>query len=223
MAHIDEFLNPKSMLTPGAAGSLTMLIANTLWFTFSLPQRYSALAVSFLFALIVLAAHNLSLLQRLAFYVLNALIIFAVAIGTNAAGLAATRTGPNPPARAASFVFSSEAARVSSTKPDSVDFRRPLTAFVDSGIATALTNVIVSGDRGNWQQYEFHNELFQAYQSPAGAPVYSLDVKGKSVQIEPLSGGMTVTVAAATQPRDRAFFADWAPRALRRPGSPVQR
>jgi choline-glycine betaine transporter len=80
-----DFLNPRSMLTPGFAGGLTVLINNALAGAFGLPGNYlgySALAISALFATLVLTA-GVPLIQRIVFYVLNTLIIFCVAMGSN--------------------------------------------------------------------------------------------------------------------------------------------
>lgn len=85
MADTGEFLNPKSMVTPGVAGGLTMLITNALAKQFDLPGNWTGLSVSFLFGLLVFGA-ALSLAQRLMFYVINSLIIFSVAVGANSAG-----------------------------------------------------------------------------------------------------------------------------------------
>jgi hypothetical protein len=85
MADTSEFLNPKSMVTPGVAGGLTMLITNALAKQFDLPGNWTSLMVSFLFGLLVFGA-ALSIAQRLVFYVINSLIIFSVAVGANSAG-----------------------------------------------------------------------------------------------------------------------------------------
>jgi len=80
-----DFLNPRSMLTPGFAGGLTVLINNALAGAFGLPGNYlgySALAISALFATLVLVG-GVPLVQRIVFYVLNTLIIFCVAMGSN--------------------------------------------------------------------------------------------------------------------------------------------
>ena len=50
---VEEFLQPKAMLTPGIAGGVTMLIANALWVAFSLPPRWTSLALSSLLGLLV--------------------------------------------------------------------------------------------------------------------------------------------------------------------------
>ena len=66
------------MLTPGVAGSVVMVIANTLYVEFLLPQKYTALILSFLliipiiWARYVLKAHSLS--QLIAGFILPAAI-----------------------------------------------------------------------------------------------------------------------------------------------------
>lgn len=81
-----EFLNPKSMLTPGIAGSLTMLITNTLASQFSLPPNYTGLVISFMFGLVVLVSTVTIAWLRIVLYILNSLLIFSVALGTNHVG-----------------------------------------------------------------------------------------------------------------------------------------
>jgi len=96
-AKVDEFLQPKAMLTPGIAGGVTMLIANALWVAFSLPPRWTSLVLSFVLGLLVFVAKGggVPLWQRAVYYLLNSLIIFSVSIGTNYAGVGVTR----PPAQ----------------------------------------------------------------------------------------------------------------------------
>ncbi len=72
----EEFLQPKAMLTPGIAGGVTMLIANALWVAFSLPPRWTSLALSFLLGLLVfVATTRVPVWQRAVYYLLNSLII----------------------------------------------------------------------------------------------------------------------------------------------------
>jgi len=92
---VEEFLQPKAMLTPGIAGGVTMLIANALWVAFSLPPRWTSLALSFLLGLLAFAATKVPLWQRAVYYLLNSLIIFSVSIGTNYVGVGLT----HPPAQ----------------------------------------------------------------------------------------------------------------------------
>ena len=113
-AKIEEFLQPKSMLTPGIAGAVTMLIANTLWVAFGFPPRWTSLVLSFVLGLLVFVATGAPVWQRVVYYVVNSLIIFSVSMGTNYAGAALTRprtdahavlgpTGPTGPTGARVF------------------------------------------------------------------------------------------------------------------------
>jgi hypothetical protein len=84
-----EFLNPSSMLTPGLAGGMTMGITNVMAAQFSLIPPGTAwlgLGLSFLFGLLVWVNQDVSRLKRLVFYVLNSLVIFVVAMGSNTVG-----------------------------------------------------------------------------------------------------------------------------------------
>jgi len=95
----DEFLNPKSMLTPGVAGGLTMLMTNSLTSQFGLLPNYTGLALSFLFGLLVFQTTvQLPWPKLAAYYVVNSLIIFSVAIGTNHAGVETARVANRPTA-----------------------------------------------------------------------------------------------------------------------------
>ena len=110
-AKVEEFLQPKAMLTPGIAGGVTMLIANALWVAFALPPRWTSLALSFVLGLLVFVAKGggVPLWQRAVYYLLNSLIIFSVSIGTNYVGVGVTHPpatetkAPTGPAGARSF------------------------------------------------------------------------------------------------------------------------
>lgn len=80
---IGEFLNAKAMLTPGACGALAMSLSNTIGSVVHAPQKWICLAISFLMGTVVLAGGIKSLWQKVIFYVLNSLIIFSMAAGTN--------------------------------------------------------------------------------------------------------------------------------------------
>src|SRR5919109_4759486 len=81
---MNDFLNPKSMLTPGIAGSVTMFIVNGLAIPFpDLPSRYVALALSFALGALALHAAKMTLIERVAYWFVNSLIIFVVGFGTN--------------------------------------------------------------------------------------------------------------------------------------------
>jgi hypothetical protein len=80
-----EFLTPEAMLTPGVAGSLTMMITNALAVNFHAPRPWIGLLLSFVFGLLVLVSSK-TLLQKSVFYILNSLVIFCVAVGANGLG-----------------------------------------------------------------------------------------------------------------------------------------
>lgn len=62
---MNEFLNPKSMTTPGAAGALMMLLANTFCAMFpEVAFRYAALSLSFLIGSVVFATVGMKLWER---------------------------------------------------------------------------------------------------------------------------------------------------------------
>jgi len=90
---MNEFLNPKSMSTPGAAGALMMLIANALCNNFpEFPFRYVALILSFAIGAIVFTATTMKAWERGIYWVVNSLIIFSMGVGaTNIAANVAVR------------------------------------------------------------------------------------------------------------------------------------
>lgn len=85
---MEEFFQSKAMLTPGAAGVTTTMITGTLVSQFGLPGNWTGLVISLLFGLSVWADKSVSVYQRIIFYLINSMTIFAVAIGINTAGLA---------------------------------------------------------------------------------------------------------------------------------------
>jgi hypothetical protein len=83
---MEEYFNPKSNLTPGALGAFTMLAANTICHVFpEIPFRYAALALSLLMATTTFtyqATEIVTLPRKLVLWVLNALVIFTIGIGS---------------------------------------------------------------------------------------------------------------------------------------------
>lgn len=80
-ASMADFLNPNSMLTPGFAGAVTMMITNVLCTLFAIPVALTGLAISALFGTLVVVSAG-SLFRKSIYYVLNSLIIFCVAMGS---------------------------------------------------------------------------------------------------------------------------------------------
>lgn len=104
MGDSKEFLNPSSMLTPGLAGGMTMGITNVLSGQFGFAPggtAYAGLGLSFLFGLLVWVNEDVSRLKKAVFYVLNSLVIFVVAVGSNTVGLASAKAEPRGTAIAA--------------------------------------------------------------------------------------------------------------------------
>lgn len=83
---VNEFFNPRSMMTPGVVGGLIMLISNTLWVQFSLPKSWTSLFLSSLFVILIIKKFNVLLYEKLIYFIFNSLIIFSLAINTNFAG-----------------------------------------------------------------------------------------------------------------------------------------
>jgi hypothetical protein len=109
-----EFLNPNSMITPGAAGAFTMVITNTLCQQFAqLPLNYTGLAVSFMFGAVVFG-YGARLPTRMMYFLINSLIIFVVANGSNAIGVRIS--GPEP-VKTASLQSSGSFGLASTDKP----------------------------------------------------------------------------------------------------------
>ena len=79
---LDEFLNPRSMLTPGAAGGLTMILSSSFATIFRCELSVAATVISFTLSfLVVLRMKNVPLLERIIYCFLNALIIFSMSYG----------------------------------------------------------------------------------------------------------------------------------------------
>ena len=93
-----DFLNPKSVLTPGIAGALIMMISNALAGAFDMAGgsvALLALALSFLVGLLLLGDNTTPWTTRLVLYIFNSLVIFSVGVGTNGIAGAVT-AAPNP-------------------------------------------------------------------------------------------------------------------------------
>lgn len=99
---MNDFLNPKSMLTPGAAGAFLMFLVNGICFSFpEMAPRYVALGLSFVIGLVSFAAADVKPVLRATLWVLNSLIIFTMGMG--AAKVASSAAAPqqaaaSPPA-----------------------------------------------------------------------------------------------------------------------------
>ncbi len=79
--NFDKFLTPEAMVTPGVAGSMSMMFGNALHYHFSIPNGWAVLFFSFAFGLLVMAKTE-PMLKRTVLYLINSLVIFCVAAGT---------------------------------------------------------------------------------------------------------------------------------------------
>ena len=105
---MQDFLNPKSMVTPGAAGATMMFLVNGLSVPFpELPARYAALALSLVIGAIAFKAVKLTMVERGIYWVLNSLVIFVVGFGANSLGREAGANPAAPNASASAPIFAS--------------------------------------------------------------------------------------------------------------------
>jgi hypothetical protein len=86
---VEEFVSPKSMITPTVAGAAATVISAALFTNLRVQPGISLLLMSFLLATIVayskeFKSPKLPAWLKVVLYVLNALLIFANATGTNA-------------------------------------------------------------------------------------------------------------------------------------------
>lgn len=84
---MQDFLNPKSMLTPGLAGSLLMFLVNGIACQFpEIEPRYTALLLSFLIGGSLIMSTkmlvNARIIEKSLYWVLNSIIIFVVGFGS---------------------------------------------------------------------------------------------------------------------------------------------
>ena len=96
---MNDFLKAKSMATPGVVGALVTVLTTTLATSFGAPPKWTALGLSFLCGLLVFSDRSLRPLPRIGFYILNSLIIFSTAVGTNGLGVAAAASEPSAAAQ----------------------------------------------------------------------------------------------------------------------------
>lgn len=83
MADAKDFLSPKSMMTPGIAGGLTVSVSMPIAVQFGLSFKWIALVVSLILSLVVVLQFDevkSNILKGL-YIVINALIIFSVSMG----------------------------------------------------------------------------------------------------------------------------------------------
>ena len=85
---MDEYVSSKAMITPGIAGSATTMITGTLVSQFDFPGANTALAISFIFGLLIFGDKAVALSIKFVLYLVHSMTIFSVAVGLNQAGIA---------------------------------------------------------------------------------------------------------------------------------------
>lgn len=91
MESTNQFLSPQSMLTPGLAGAIAMMITNSVTAQFALAEPLPAVVAiiaSFVLGLLVWVSDVKPYWKRFVYYVANSFIIFNVAVGANTLGQA---------------------------------------------------------------------------------------------------------------------------------------
>ena len=88
---MDDFLTAPPTLTPLIAGVTTTTITGTLASQFYLPAHWVAIITCLVLSSLVTMKQGLPYYQRAIYYLINAVTIFTVSMGINAAGIAATK------------------------------------------------------------------------------------------------------------------------------------
>jgi len=86
---IDEFVSPKAMITPTVVGGAATVISASLFVNFRVQPKVSLLVLSFLLATVVayskeFKSPKVPRMVKVVLYLINSLLIFANATGTNA-------------------------------------------------------------------------------------------------------------------------------------------
>jgi len=80
---LNEFLDPRSRLTPGIAAGFTLVISNSFFLFFEFDRLLTALVISCVLTLLVVQGQNIPLWKRIIYYILNTLYIFSISLGAN--------------------------------------------------------------------------------------------------------------------------------------------
>lgn len=135
--NLEEFVNPKSMVTPGFAAAIVATVAGALFSMFGLALPLALIALSFFVGAVVFLSREFADPQMRSIakgflYVLNSLIIFAMATGNHSLLDQRGRTGSPP---RVSVVGSAYAQETHSEKIPVLKQERPF--FYDWTKATA--------------------------------------------------------------------------------------
>jgi len=143
---LDQFLQPQSMVTPGALGAITMMGTNAIAGNFAhMSLAFTALLLSGLFGLAAIVK-SASIPEKIFYYILNTIIIFSVATGSNKIGLQLQQRvsflSPSPAAYAASDIRMDARA----PSPEKVQF------FKEWFGGQTSSPIALPTSRADWQQ-----------------------------------------------------------------------
>jgi hypothetical protein len=188
-----DFLNPKSMITPGMAGALVMFLSNSICFQFpEIAPRWAALLLSFVLGGIVITAARLQFVSAAGFWLINSLIIFAVAAGS--AGVASkttATTATNSTNSMVDFLISSAHAQAPSSTSTAVPTKAELQAQIQAANARLAE-----------QQQQLADAQQQAAKAAAEAEVQRQALEAQRAQ------EVQKTDQAAKEKSNR-FFKEW--------------
>lgn len=173
-----EFLNAKSMITPGIAGGIITVVSNTCFTQFNIPSKWSALALSFLLALIVVTLTAAALWQKAILWLFNSLIIFSTAVGANqSTAKIAGQISPQPKLAIAPAITTVDPATRLMREKTIADLqtnlrRRPTPGASASPAEAAAANAASIEDRRRLEKMleDLQNELGPAQMTGAAAP-----------------------------------------------------
>jgi hypothetical protein len=223
-----DFVNSKSMVTPGFAGGLVMLLANSLIGAFDLVayRSFFVLGLSFLVGVVVFIDTQVRPGVRFALYVINSLVVFSVAMGTNSvANQAEEATMPSIGTAIKPIAKIESAFRLTQTLPaDSNKVRLQILRDQIKTISNAI--LLVQGDlvknqkrytnpqnkldslvRINDELVSIHRKM-QATKEFSNVSFIKAQVEMQAVQRNVQAMQKSLLVEKEKRPRE-GFFKDW--------------
>ena len=193
---MSDFLNPKSMITPGAAGALVMFLSNAVCYQFpEISPRWAGLLLSFVLGGTVVAAAKLKPVQAAGFGFINSLVIFAVAFGS--AGVASKAATPVTSTLGAVFsqvISTANAQSVSSSSSEAASTTAARLATLQVQLNAALSSI---------QTQQAQLAAAQRALATEGPKSPTVEQVLKAVEAQP-----PIKVSPTVQPQKR-FFKEW--------------
>jgi hypothetical protein len=197
---MNDFLNPKSMMTPGIAGALVMFLSNAICLQFpEVAPRWAGLVLSFLLGGVVVTTAALKPVQKMAFGFINSLVIFAVAFGS--AGVASRVATPATSTAAAALnilIAPADAQNASASSSATAGTTAARIAALQAQLAAAQVRI-----QSQQAQLEDAQKALavEGPQSPSAASA----VKA----VEAQQPARSPVKPATSAPPERRFFKQW--------------